>query len=72
VGHDLSRGIANYIRPERPRQDVAGDPAAGGPVGGGPIDEDAIERFGRELDEALPGAEFADHALAPDDAAAPF
>ncbi len=72
VGHDLSRGIANYIRPERPRQNAADDPAAGGPQGGDPIDEEAIERFGRELDESLPGAEFAAHALGPDDAAAPF
>jgi single-strand DNA-binding protein len=72
VGHDLSRGIANYIRPERPRQDVADDPAAGGPQGGDQIDEEAIERFGRELDEGLSGAEFAAHALGADDAAAPF
>ena len=72
VGHDLSRGIANYIRPERARQDTADDPAAGGPQGGHPIDEEAIERFGRELDEGLPGAEFAARALEPDDAAAPF
>jgi single-strand DNA-binding protein len=72
VGHDLSRGIANYIRPERARQNAADDPAAGGPQSGAPIDEEAIERFGRELDESLPGAEFAAHALEPDDAAAPF
>jgi len=75
VRHDLSRGIANYIRPERPRQDVADDPAAEGPQGGDPIDEAAIEQFGRELDEGLGGAEFAAHALGQDeaaDAAAPF
>ncbi|MGH3256867.1 MAG: single-stranded DNA-binding protein [Streptosporangiaceae bacterium] len=72
VGHDLSRGIANYIRPERPRQDAAGDPATSGPAGSDSIDEEAIERFGREMDEALPGAEFAASALGPDDAAAPF
>jgi len=72
VGHDLNRGIANYIRPERPRQNAADDPAAGGPAGGDPIDEEAIERFGRELDESLSGAEFAAHSLGPDDDAAPF
>ena len=82
VGHDLSRGIANYIRPDRPRQDVADDPAAGGPEGtsaGSPgrdlIDEEAIERFGRELDEDLEGNQLEAHALAQDDsadAAAPF
>ena len=69
VGHDLSRGIANYIR-HRSKQ----PPAEGGPAGdqtgdqtsdrtreqmpanpGGPedmIDEEAIERFGRDLDDA--------------------
>jgi single-strand DNA-binding protein len=72
VGHDLSRGIANYIRAERPRQNEAADPAADGRQGGDPIDEAAIERFGRELDEGLSPAEFAAHALEPDDAAAPF
>ncbi len=82
VGHDLSRGIANYIRPERPRQDTAGDPAADGPEGtseGSPgrdlIDEEAIERFGRELDEDLDGAPLEAQAFAPDEAAgavAPF
>ena len=72
VGHDLSRGIANYIRPERAPLNAADDPAAGGPAGSDPIDEEAIERFERELDESLPGAEFAAQALGPDDAAAPF
>jgi len=70
VGHDLSRGIANYIRhrPNQPpadgdaaasqRADQAGDRmseyASGNPgLGAGQddmIDEDAIERFGRDLD----------------------
>ena len=36
VGHDLSRGIANYIRPERARQNATDDPAASGPAGGDP------------------------------------
>jgi single-strand DNA-binding protein len=29
VGHDLSRGIANYQRPERPRQDIADELSKG-------------------------------------------
>ena len=33
IGHDLSRGIANYIRPERPRQDAADDLAEGDSAG---------------------------------------
>jgi len=60
VGHDLSRGVANYIR-HRPKQAAAdagatGDQAPGSPnLGEGQedmIDEDAIERFGRDLDDA--------------------
>ena len=65
VGHDLSRGIANYIK-HRSKQaadaDATGDQAPGSPNlgegqnrGEGPedmIDEDAIERFGRDLDDA--------------------
>jgi single-strand DNA-binding protein len=77
VGHDLSRGIANYMRnrSRQPAQD--GGPAEGQAAEGqaaegqaaegqapgsqdaelqpGPdelIDEDAIERFGRDLDDA--------------------
>jgi single-strand DNA-binding protein len=60
VGHDLSRGVANYIR-QRPKQATAdagatGDQAPGSPnLGEGQedlIDEDAIERFGRDLEDA--------------------
>ena len=72
VGHDLSRGVANYIR-HRPGQAAAnagapGDQGPGSPdqregqnpdegqnLGQGQddmIDEDAIERFGRDLDDA--------------------
>ena len=60
VGHDLSRGVANYIR-QRSKQQAADASAAddqllGSPdQAGGPdemIDEDAIERFGRDLDDA--------------------
>ncbi len=79
VGHDLSRGPANYIRP-RPSRVNTEDDAAGdeftenpdlpegpeGPVGSdGMIDEDAIERFGRDLDDA----EVAARALEEDEAA---
>ena len=62
VGHDLSRGIANYMR-NRPRQPAQDGGPADGQIPGsqdaeqrpGPgemIDEDAIERFGRDLDDA--------------------
>ena len=78
VGHDLSRGIANYIK-HRPKQppaegDQTRDQASGQTsdqaceddrtraqmpanpeLTGGPedmIDEEAIERFGRDLDDA--------------------
>ena len=64
VGHDLSRGIANYIRQRSKQPPAEGDPAGdrasehvpGIPeLAGGPdevLDEDAIERFGRDLDDA--------------------
>jgi single-strand DNA-binding protein len=64
VGHDLSRGVANYIR-HRSKQppaegDMPGDRTAelmpGSPeLAGGPdelLDEEAIQRFGQDLDEA--------------------
>lgn len=60
LGHDLTRGIANYLRP-RPQQAPADDdPAAGHAAGAAGldeeaaemIDEEAIERFGRDLDDA--------------------
>jgi single-strand DNA-binding protein len=82
VGHDLSRGPANYIRP-RPHRVNSEDGQATGesadeftedpdlpeglddlPEGpDGMIDEDAIERFGRDLDEA----DLAVRALAEDE-----
>ncbi len=66
VGHDLNRGVANYMRPQRQRVDTAGDPAADGTPdpaeGHGMIDEEAIEQFGRELDESLSEAELAAQA----------
>ncbi len=68
VGHDLSRGIANYIKHRSKQPPAEGDPAADQTgdrtseqvprhpdLTGGPdemIDEDAIERFGRDLDDA--------------------
>lgn len=77
VGHDMNRGVANYLR--QPRPAVAdGDPAAGTPRDGAEdrelpedrdmIDEETIEQFGRELD-GLGGAEVATHALEEDEAA---
>jgi single-strand DNA-binding protein len=77
VGHDLNRGVANYLR-QQPRPAVTEadqgteeppDVAAGGDM----IDEEAIEQFGRELD-GLSEAEVATHALEagePADATAP-
>ena len=73
VGHDLSRGPANYMRP-RPQHVNKEDDAAGSDSVEsqqnpdsleGPdemIDEEAIERFGRDLDEA----DLAARALAED------
>jgi len=79
VGHDLTRGIANYMRPERPPADTAGDLAADGPEAmtedrdiiddRGMIDEEAMEQFGRELDEGLGEAGLATRALEEDEAA---
>ena len=60
VGHDLSRGVANYIR-HRPKQAGADAGQAGAQSPGSPdqveepdelLDEEAIERFGRDLDDA--------------------
>jgi single-strand DNA-binding protein len=88
VGHDLSRGIANYMR-NRSRQTAQdGGPADGqasqesqaGQAGQAPgsqdaeqrpgpdgmLDEDAIERFGRDLDDD--DADVAARALAEEDA----
>jgi single-strand DNA-binding protein len=58
VGHDMNRGVANYLRSHRPVT-TEGDPAAETPqdMADGPeltedrdmIDEEAIEQFGREL-----------------------
>lgn len=77
VGHDMNRGVANYLR--QPRQVATdGDPAAETPQDmtddremsedRDMIDDEAIEQFGRELD-GLGGAEVATHALEEDEAA---
>jgi len=81
VGHDLSRGIANYIRQRSQQPPADGDPAGdrasehapGNPeLVGGPdemLDEDAIERFGRDLDNAdLAARAFTDDPDAHDEA----
>ena len=70
VGHDLSRGVANYIRQRSKQQaadaEQAAEHAAGSPdQAAGPdeiLDEEAIERFGRDLDDA----DLAARALAED------
>jgi single-strand DNA-binding protein len=77
VGHDMNRGVANYLRQHRPA--VAEDEssvqepqdAADGremPEYGDMIDDDAIEQFGRELD-GLGEAEVATDALEEDEPA---
>lgn len=67
IGHDLSRGIANYIRPERPRAQAAMDDelAEGDPSGfdlgsGERADyENGVGEPHRDLDQELAeGAEF--------------
>jgi single-strand DNA-binding protein len=61
LGHDLSRGAANYMRLQSRRTDPETDRARGESAGnledpGAPLgpdevlDEDAIERFGRDLE----------------------
>jgi len=78
VGHDLNRGVANYLGRQRPPVNAEGDPAADVPqdrdvidrdmIDRDMIDEDAIEQFGRELDD-LGEAEVATRALEEDEAA---
>lgn len=64
VGHDLSRGPANYMRPRPQREhvdderidDEADDEFAedlpNPDEAGGMLDDEAIERFGRDLEDA--------------------
>ena len=72
VGHDLNRGVANYLRQPQRAVTAEGDPAAGDTQdvieGRDLIDEEAIEQFGRELD-GLSEAEVATQALEEDEAA---
>jgi single-strand DNA-binding protein len=74
VGHDLNRGVANYLRQRHPAVNTTADPdpAVGTPEevpeGDGMIDDEAIEQFGRELDD-LSEAELAARALGEDEAA---
>jgi single-strand DNA-binding protein len=78
VGHDLNRGVANYLR-QQGRPTVAdGDPAAEArqdtadsremSEDGDMIDGEAIEQFGRELD-GLGESEVETQALEEDEAA---
>jgi single-strand DNA-binding protein len=93
VGHDLSRGIANYMRngSRQPAQDgtADGQPGQAGHASGSQdaerrpgldemLDEDAIDRFGQDLDDAdvaaralAEGHEDDDEEGDPADAAAP-
>jgi single-strand DNA-binding protein len=70
VGHDLNRGIANYMRPHQPPVNAEGDPGADGSEAAAEhrdmIDEEAIEQFGRELDESFNDADLAPRALEED------
>jgi single-strand DNA-binding protein len=75
VGHDLSRGIANYMRTRTPA-DAAGDQAAGAVQAVGSsehvpasdiIDEEALQQFERELDAGLSEDELAAQARDQDD-----
>ncbi len=80
VGHDLNRGVANYLGRQRPPVNTEGDPAADVPqdtlgdrdmidrdmIDRDMIDEEAIEQFGRELD-GLSEAELAARALEEDE-----
>ena len=63
LGHDLTRGPANFMRSSPPPAATEGDPAGNWPADTGEtsemaegpaemIDEEAVERFGRDLDEA--------------------
>lgn len=83
VGHDMNRGVANYLRQQRPAATETG-PAAETPQDMADdqemsedrdmIDEETIEQFGRDLD-GLGESEVATQALEEDEAAsapAPF
>ncbi len=76
VGHDLNRGVANYMRQRPQPVSTDGDPAANGAQGTADernmadenemindVDEEAMERFERELGHGLNETEFAAEAL---------
>jgi single-strand DNA-binding protein len=78
VGHDLTRGVANYIRPERRpatlEDDSAADQGPGLPEDSYIVDDEAIEQFGQILDslddaglaaQALGGSETAGEPMPP-------
>jgi single-strand DNA-binding protein len=75
VGHDMNRGVANYLRQTRPAA-AESDPAAREPQDAADdrempedadmIDDEAIEQLGRELD-GLGEAEVATEALEEDE-----
>jgi single-strand DNA-binding protein len=73
VGHDLNRGIANYMRPQQQPVTTGADPGANGSEetaeGRDMIDEEAIDQFGRELDEGFSGADLDAPATGTDQAA---
>ena len=77
VGHDLNRGVANYLRPDRRPVATEEDPAAEQvpdlPEDRDIIDDEALDEFGQALD-SLTDAELAVQALEDgetSDAAAP-
>jgi single-strand DNA-binding protein len=70
VGHDLNRGVANYMRQHPQPASTASDPAVNGGTDMADenemiddVDEEAMERFERELGDGLNETEFAAHAL---------
>jgi len=73
VGHDLNRGIANYMRPQQQPVTTGTDPGAAGSEataeGREMIDEEAIDQFGRELDEGFGEADLDAPATGTDQAA---
>jgi single-strand DNA-binding protein len=82
LGHDLSRGAANYMRLQSRRTDPEADRARGESAGnledpGAPLgpdevlDEDAIERFGRDLENDELAARAAAENEEEDEAGAP-
>jgi single-strand DNA-binding protein len=70
VGHDLNRGVANYLRPDRRPVATEGDPVGEGAPdltdGQDMIDDEEIEHLGRELD-GLGEADAATRALEEDE-----